>query len=277
MIDVLWLALRAAAFVLLLQAAGTVLFVHACRGALRPLVHLPAGPSRRLALSALAVLAAQVLLEPAHLAGSWEGLSDRSLWELSAHSAAAASCLLRVLGVIALLVPLRTAPAAGALLILGSFLLSGHTVAHTPRALLSALLAVHVSIASFWFGALAILGMLARRLPAESLARILLAFSRLALPLVLLLPAAGLALAVLLLPGAGALRTPYGGLLCTKASLLVLALGCAALNRQRYTPALGRGEVAALAPLRRSVRLEYLLLAGILTATAVLTGVLSPD
>jgi len=277
MSDVLWLALRGAAFVLLLQAAGTVLFVRTCAAALRQVPQAPAGPSRYLILAALAVLLAQVLLEPVHLAGSWEGVSDRQLWVLSAQSPAAASLLLQLLGVLALLPGRGAAPFMGVILILGSFLLSGHTVARSPHALLSALLAVHVSIAAFWFGALATLGPLARHLEPRPLAAVLSAFSRVALPLVLLLPVAGVGLAALLLPAAGSLRSAYGGVLCTKAALLALALACAALNRQRYTPALARGEVASLAALRRSVRIEYLLLAGVLLVTAVLTGVLAPD
>ncbi len=277
MIDLLWLALRGAAFVLLLQAAGTVLYVRACAAALRHLPQAPRGASRHLLLAALAVILTQVLLEPVHLAGSWQGLSDRQLWVLSAQSPAAASLLLRLLGVLALLRARGAAPFIGVILIIGSFLLSGHTVARSPQALLSVLLALHVSIAAFWFGALATLDPLARRLEPRALAAVLHAFSRVALPLVLLLPVAGAGLAALLLPGAGALGSAYGALLCTKAALLALALACAALNRQRYTPALARGEAAALAPLRRSVRIEYLLLAGVLLITAVLTGVLAPD
>lgn len=277
MIDLLWLALRGAAFVLLLQAAGTVLYVRTCADALRQVPQAPRGASRYLLLAALAVVLAQLLLEPAHLAGSWQGLTDRQLWVLSAQSPAAASLLLRLLGVLALLAGRGAAPFMGVILILGSFLLSGHTVARSPHALLSALLAVHVSIAAFWFGALATLDPLAQRLEPRPLAAVLDAFSRVALPLVLSLPVAGAGLAALLLPGADSLRSPYGGLLCTKAALLVLALACAALNRRRYTPALARGEAAALGPLRRSVRLEYLLLASVLLLSAVLSGVLAPD
>ena len=87
---------------------------------------------------------------------------------------------------------------------------------------------------------------------------------------------AGVTLACTLLPGLAALRRPYGMLVCVKALLFAALLALAALNRQRLTPALARGEAWALPVLRRSLSAEYLLLGTALIATAALTGFFSP-
>ncbi|MBV9344826.1 MAG: CopD family protein [Gammaproteobacteria bacterium] len=276
MIDAVWLALRGAAFVLLLEAAGRVLFQLTC-------VEARAAGARDSAfpiLAALLVLLAQAPAEPAHLAGAWQGSTEAPLWRLTLSTPAALTWLVRLTGVLCLL---RGRGRwgfwglAGSAFILSSFAISGHTVAHAPRAWLGALVVAHVTLAAFWLGSLASLDALARQLDAPSLLPVLRAFSRRALPLVLLLPLAGATLAAALLPGFAALGAPYGGLLCTKAALLALALVLAALNRQRYVPALARGEYAALVALRRSVRAEYVLLLGIIVASAALTGLFAPD
>jgi putative copper export protein len=61
-----------------------------------------------------------------------------------------------------------------------------------------------------------------------------------------------------------------------KVLLFAALLALAALNRQRLTPALARGEAWALPVLRRSLSAEYLLLGTALIATAALTGFFSP-
>jgi putative copper export protein len=91
-----------------------------------------------------------------------------------------------------------------------------------------------------------------------------------------LLALAGVTLACALLPELAALRRPYGMLLCVKALLFAALLALAALNRQRLTPALARGEAWALPVLRRSLSAEYLLLGMALIATAALSGFFSP-
>jgi putative copper export protein len=164
----------------------------------------------------------------------------------------------------------------GALLALSSFLVSGHVWLDAHRVLLVPVLGLHVTLVAFWFGALRPLHTVACLEPAEAVARVLKDFSAYALWLVPFLGLAGVTLGCVLLPDLAALRRPYGLLLCLKGVLFAALLALAALNRQKLTPALARGEARALTLLRRSLGAEYVLIGAALAATATLTGFFSP-
>lgn len=280
-IDGLWLALRAAGFVLLLQASGTVLF----RAWFAAELGAPATQdlkryARRLTLAALAVVIVQGLLEPAHLAGAWEGIEDPTLRHLALASPGGVVLWLRFMGLGTLALALwRAHPGLAlpaALVALASFLVSGHTLTDIHRTLLLPLLALHVGAAAFWFGALACLRRLLPPVSDAAYLNLLRRFSVRALWLVPLLGVAGVLLAATLLPDWAALRRPYGLLLLTKAALFAVLLGLAALNRLRLVPALARGAQAACAALRVTLNAEYLLVMVVLTVTALMTGAFSP-
>jgi len=284
MIDALWLLLRAAGFVLLLQATGSVLFLAQVAGAVDT---SGAGAIRalglRTTLAALALVLAQGLYEPLHLAGAWDGWSDPSLRRLVFLSAGGVAFWLRVAGLAGVALALRRAPRGlrglalpAALVALASFLVSGHTLLDAHRVILAPLLALHVLVAAFWFGSLAALRALLAMAPVVPIAPALAQFSRRAVWLVPLLALAGVCLAGVLLPDLAALRRPYGELLCLKALLFALLMGLAALNRLRLVPALERGEPHAPSSLRGTLAAEYFLIVGVLVATAALTGLFSP-
>ena len=277
-----WVALRAAGLVLLLQAAGAALF---CFGFARHVRVTPAlrRTARAAALAALAVVAAQCVMEPVHLAGEWGGATDASLWRLLGSSATGASLAARAAGAALLVVALSSAGPGAALLglaaavsVLGSFLLTGHTVTAAHRAALGALLLVHVACVAFWFGALVPLRQLCAHASAPAAAAALAGFSAAALWLVPLIALAGVTLALALLPSAAAWLTPYGLLLLGKATLFAGLMGLAALNRLRLVPALARGEAAAAGRLHTTIAWEYVLICVVLSLTAVLTGFYSP-
>jgi putative copper export protein len=229
----------------------------------------------------VALCALQLVIEPAYMAGEVAGIVDVSLQRLALHSSFGGSLALRAAGLACLaLCPAKGgARALGVLgvgLTLGSFLLTGHTRSAGAPQLLGPLLGLHLLAVSFWLGALLPLRQLARTTAPEALAAVLRRFSAVAVWLVPLLGVAGLAMAVLLLPGVAALGSPYGLLLGAKALLFATLLGLAALNRQRLTPALARGGHAALPVLRRSLAAEYALIAITLGVTAALTGLYSP-
>jgi putative copper export protein len=163
----------------------------------------------------------------------------------------------------------------GATAIVGSFALTGHTAVHPWRVLLAPMLLTHVAIVTFWFGSLGPLHRVLRlETPAQAAAAVA-RFSALAVWLVPLIAAAGIGMALLLLPDAAALRRPYGLLLLAKAALFAVLMGLAAVNRLRLAPALARTQ--ARAPLRRTLALEYLLICLVLGVTAVMTGRYSPE
>ena len=285
MIDALWLALRAAGFVVWLGACGGALYLAASRRQLpEPAAAALRTRTRRAAFMGLTLVCVQGLFEPARLAGAWDGLQEPSLWRLALASPVALGLWMRALGLLALLAGVarrerawRALALLGALLVLGAFLVSGHTVTATHRALLAPLLGLHVAVAAFWLGALQAFRALSGRLTLQALVTLLQCFSAYAVWLVPLLGVAGIGLAVTLLPDAAALRRPYGVLLCLKAVLFAALLGLAALNRSRLVPALARGQASALAALQRALAAESYLITVVLIATAVLTGQFSPQ
>lgn len=283
MIDAGWLVLRAAGFILVLQASGAVLFLALFAQHLAPrslgVIRMTAA---QVARAALLCVCAQALVEPLHLAGEWAGLKDPLLWRLAWLGPGAWIIWLRLLGLTLLLQALRPNRAlqppagAGALLALGSFLVSGHALVDTHRLLLAPLLGLHVLTVAFWFGALWPLRQVAELEPAARAAAVLHSFSRRAVWLVPLLGLAGLGVAVVLLPDLAALRRPYGQILCLKVLLFAVLLALAARNKLALVPALARADLRALPALRRNLMLEYALICTVLTATALLTGFFSP-
>jgi putative copper export protein len=283
MIDQAWLVLRALAFVLVLQAVGGVLFCLMFRGGSPRAAQAVRGTIRRVSLIALAVVAVQALFEPVHLAGEPSGLTDPTLLRVFIGSAVARALALRLAGVACAAFALRRgatpstlAVAAAVLLTSASFAITGHAAVAAHHAGSQALLLVHVSVVTFWFGALwPLRQMLALDAPVNA-ARTLAAFSRVAVRLVPWLAVTGALLAALLLPDAAALARPWGLLLLGKVLLFTALMAVAALNRLRLTPALARDEGQATARLLRTIALEYLLICVTLAVTAVMTGSFSP-
>jgi putative copper resistance protein D len=294
--DLLSVTLRAAAFVCLFQAAGAALFVVLFGGLLvasRPTIVRIA---RLAALVAAPLLLAHAAIEAARMAGDYAGIADPGLQRLGWYSADGVAQSLQAAGALCIAAALRSDEATpvraaasgrwrwqslalvGVLLALLPFLFTGHTSVHSLRALLAPLLAVHVLIVAFWFGALAPLYAVLARESAEVAVQIMRAFSAIATWLVPLIVVAGVALACVLAPGIAVLRQPYGELLLVKLAGFAVLMGLAALNRSRLVPALSsrqRREPAARM-LRWSLAAEVCLLCAVLSVTAVLTTFYSP-
>ena len=282
MIDGAWLVLRAAGLVLALQTAGIALFSAVFGRELTSARPAIATAGARCALAALAVLFAQLLFEPVYLAADWSALGDAAAQRLVIASPAGAALLARLGGALCVALGLSgRAPARrrlaliGATAIVASFALTGHTAVHPWRVLLAPMLLTHVAIVTFWFGSLGPLHRVLRLEPPAQAAAAVARFSALAVWLVPLIAAAGIGMALLLLPDAAALRRPYGLMLLAKAVLFAVLMGLAAVNRLRLAPALARTQ--ARAPLRRTLALEYLLICLVLGVTAVMTGRYSPE
>ena len=290
--DLLSVALRAAALVCLFQAVGTTLFL-ALFGSVLDASRLPIARIGRLAaLIAAPLLLAHAAIEAARMAGDYAGLADAGLQRLGWYSPDGAAQAMQVAGALCMAAGLRDSNATGSrarfcqllalvgvLLALLPFLLTGHTSVHPLRAWLAPLLAVHVLIIAFWFGALAPLYIVVVRESVEVAARTLRAFSAYATWLVPLILVAGVALACMLVPGITVLRQPYGELLLVKLAIFALLMCLAALNRSRLVPALSlpqRRESAARL-LRWSLVAEIGLLCAVLSVTAVLTTFFSPQ
>jgi putative copper resistance protein D len=282
--DVLSVILRALSFVLLFQAAGVAIFVAICGRQLES----SDGSIRRLgqaaALAGLALCTGHYAMEAARMAGEMSGLWDPALQGISWNSPARAALICRLMGLLLIAVGLQRVGArwtivalGGAALATGAFTLTGHTSVNAHRGALATLLMLHLLIVAFWFGALwPLIVASSRETPARA-ADLIERFTAVATWLVPVILLAGIVMAVLLLPNLSALNDPYGKLLIAKVVGFALLMGLAAANKWRLGPALALGAVPSARWFRRSVAAEYVLIAAVLTITAVMTSFFSPE
>jgi putative copper resistance protein D len=308
--DILSVLLRAVGFVLQLQAAGAVFFA----AAFGPALTISLASVRSLALStafaALFVVAGRFLLEAARMAGDMSGLFDSSLQGMAWSSSAGGAFSVQVLGLLLIIAGMQSPSAqmtadrlfqssaglspmawlrrlsargftivglTGAVLVAGSFALTGHTVTSSRRALLAPLLLTHLLIVSFWLGALWPLWLVTLRESRERASRVITLFSAAAVWLVPLILLVGAAIAALLLPDVATLGKPYGRLVVAKVILFTLLMVMAALNKWRLGPALEGANLAAGSSFRRMVIAEYTMIVAVLSVTAVMTTLFSPE
>ena len=282
-IDIASVVLRALGFIALLQAAGTALFLALLGNRLVLATPAVERQGRVSAWHALPLLVAWQLLLAARMGGDLASVLDPAMQRLALAGSAGVANLLRVASLLLVVVALRpgtawrTAGFVGATLLAGSFLLTGHTTVGAHHLLLAPLLLLHLWVVAFWLGSLLPLLVVTLREPAVVTGLVASAFSRLAGWLVPCIALAGGLLAWALLPGWAALRTPYGMLLVAKACGYSLLMALAALNRWRLAPAVASGEPLAARRFSAVLVAEYLVLCGVLAATATMTGLFSPE
>jgi putative copper resistance protein D len=284
MADVVAIGLRALAYAAALLAAGVPIFVGLFGGSL----DRSAPPIRRFAVTvAFAGLLATIvhaLVEPVRLVGDFSGVFDPSLLALLLGSSFGPTISIRVLGLLLIVggfvSPSRTGSGLaqiGAALVATSFAFMGHTATNAERWLLAPLLVVHLVTIAFWFGSLWPL-LLVLRLEAPAAAgAIIERFSRAAILAVPAIFVAGLAMAVVLLPGISSLGTPYGLSLLAKIAGFSILLALAAMNKWRLVPRISRGDASAPAALTLSIAAEALLIFSVVVITAVMTALFSPE
>jgi copper resistance protein D len=166
----------------------------------------------------------------------------------------------------------RSAQLAAALVLIGSFLLEGHTAGSHERALLAPLLFVHLAAVHWWLGALLPLIALTRRAEPATVIATTEAFGARAVWVVAGLLAAGVLLAVLLTGGVLHLDSAYQQRLLIKLLLVAAILAIAAFNKLRLTPLLRQDYAAGARRLRASIRLEVAVALAILAASAWLVA-----
>lgn len=150
-----------------------------------------------------------------------------------------------------------------------SLAMTGHASTADPQGLTRPAVFVHTSVVAFWIGSLIPLGLLLRG-PAEAATRPLRRFSTLIPPLLLLLIAAGVALAAVQLGSPAALlSTDYGHVFIAKMVLVAILLGLAAFNRWGLTGSVLADASAARGHLVRSIGLELTLVLAIFGVVAL--------
>lgn len=167
-----------------------------------------------------------------------------------------------------------TITAIGALLVVASYAVMGHSMLFAPRQEIAALVVEHLSVVAFWVGSLPPLLWVAHRRDGASAARLIQDWSKAAIWAVSAMIASGMLLSwYLTLRMDRIFDAWHGWALAWKVLAVLAALGLALWNRQRHTPALARGDAGASARLAASIRLEMLLVALAFYAAAEMVSV----
>ncbi|CAH2395788.1 copper resistance CopC/CopD family protein [Mesorhizobium ventifaucium] len=145
---------------------------------------------------------------------------------------------------------------------------SGHASAAEPQWLTRPMVFLHGAGIAFWAGALAPLGLAMRRKPVEA-APFLRRFSQAILPVVAVLAATGIVLAIIQVQAPAALlETAYGRLLLVKLALLFFLFTLAATNRWKLTGPAEAGGTEVQRRLVRSIGIEILIVLAIFGVAA---------
>ncbi|MER9656727.1 copper resistance CopC/CopD family protein [Mesorhizobium sp. M0152] len=145
---------------------------------------------------------------------------------------------------------------------------SGHASAAEPQWLTRPMVFLHGVGIAFWAGALVPLGLALKGKSAEA-GLFLRRFSRMILPVVAVLAAAGIVLAVVQVQTPMALvDTAYGRLLLIKLGLLVFLFTLAGVNRWRLTASAEAGVTEVRRRLSRSIGVEMLIVLAIFGVAA---------
>jgi copper resistance protein D len=286
--DVALIAVKALTYAGTLCAAGAVFFLGYC-GSLASAADRSRIRNAVWILSILAIVGggAQIMVSAGSMSdaasGMWDGSLLRMIWQAGAGRANA----IRDLGLaLAALGMARHRPSwwslVGALAAATSFGWIGHARALNSGWVPMLLVCVHLLGVAFWLGALPALEVIARDRdspdrPPASVAAPVARFGAAALFVVGGLTVAGLGLLWILLGDFTELwRSAYGRYFMLKLTLAAALLCLAAFNKLSLTPRLLAGDTRALQALRTSIRLELLLGALILLATAALTTITGP-
>jgi putative copper export protein len=281
--DVVVLSLRALGVLAVFHAAGIMLFLSVFGANLERGAELLQRIVRMAAIAGVVITGLEYFLLPARMAGSIAGAFDDSLRTLLAESPIAGAYGARVAGLGLLLLSLEMRDrarlglgAAGAVVVLASFGLMGHTAIHPYRWSAGMLLVLHVGIAGVWFGALIPLYVLVGAETRATTAAVLDRFSATASWLVAGFAICGVVLLGLMLANAEELASGYGVMVMGKIVGFALLLRLAAGNRWRWSPGIRRGDPGATEGLQRSLAIEWLLMMGVIALTVVMTSLYSP-
>ena len=165
----------------------------------------------------------------------------------------------------------------GSLLVVGSFLVTGHAATAPPVWIMAPMVAAHILCGGFWLAALLPLSKSTKLPDIAEAGAVMTQFSGRAVMTVGLLFVSGVVITWFQVESIMAMiETDYGFRLSLKIGLFLALLGIAYYNKSVLTPALEKAEADGGAKMRRSIRLELLLMAAILIAAVSLTLVTPP-
>jgi putative copper export protein len=281
-VDAVAVGMRALAVIAALQAAGLALFVAVHRTTLADDAAALLARARWWTVAALVLVLAHQVTEGARLAGDWAGMVDSDTQRGNWHRSPGVSALVCAAGLAIAFAGCRLRSARGRVLcilgacgVLVSFALTGHTTGAGVSPLVRILLAVHVTIVSYWLGSIVALLILTRVTTTPAVYKASVAFSASAVWIVPAILPLGVGIVVGLVPSLASLRNVYGALLATKFTGFALLLSLAAFNRWRAVPALQDTPLVATRLFQRALKAEYALLIGVLSVTTVMTSLYS--
>lgn len=282
--DVVVIGLRGLSFIALFQATGCVIFLWLFRLELKNVESDLSRLIRVATYAAVVLTIAHHFFGPARLTGSFNEVFDLSLQVFLLQSSAGSAHALRIAGLMLIIFSVRPKSSLntrvamlGVFLTLGSFVIMGHTTTQMPRLFLSPLLFLHVSILAFWFGSLLPLIHVTEVEEKSVSGALLTRFSAIGIWSVPLILMAGTGIWYLMVPSLSDFTTPYSKIILGKITVFIVLMALAALNKWRHLPSVRRGDDGSLISLRRGVAREWSLMALAFIATAVLTGLYSPE
>ncbi len=222
------------------------------------------------------------MLQGANLTGDIGGMVDPEMLALLWSTQIGSTLAFRLVGVGFLIGGLFTGrigtwiAALGALSVIWSFMLVGH-VAAVGSMILNLSLFLHLATAALWIGILTPLARLSSH-PAtfSKAADVGHRFGVLASVTVPVLIVVGGYMAYQIVGSVGALLgTQYGQALIVKVAIVGGLLLLAAVNKLRLVPALRAGDVAAARHLKKTITIEWAMIALVIGVTAILTTYLT--
>lgn len=159
----------------------------------------------------------------------------------------------------------------GVMLVLGSFVLEGHTAAMaTGTPWLSVLLLAHLVAVSWWLGSLWPLSWATKELSGDEAVSTVERFGGIAFGAFLVLGVAGVSMFIALTSGSIDPDSPYQRFILAKLVVVTAILGIAAYNKLVLTPGFRTAPETAKQALRNSIRYEIALAAIVLLLTGSL-------
>ena len=278
MLELLAAFVKLALYAGCLASAGTALAAASMKSNLGDVAERISPTIRTAAVTALVAAIANVLVLILRLGGEFSEPVLTAVLE----SPPAPAAMLQVAGALILILfagqdgtAFRLLRLLGAGVVLSSFSVNGHAPSVDFLSGLTA--GLHVAAASWWLGALLLLGPACTRLRGDALVHLVRVFSGYAVAIVAVLVAAGALLILALVDfSAETWFTPYAQLLTLKVVVAATVLSLAAYNKFRLSPQLLDEDGPGRLLLRQSIGFELLVIAGVLTSTALLTTFTSP-
>lgn len=206
--------------------------------------------------------------------GDWAMAFDPAMRWMGAETPLGQAAAVRLIGATVVFIGLWWRPLAlvGALLVVSSYLVEGHTVASDSRLLLAALLLLHLAVAHWWIGALLPLRAITSGTNDDVIVESIEGFGRKAVFAVALLLLAGLTMLGELVEWRLDAFSSYQQGFLLKLLGFALIIAIAGLNKMTWTPMLIQDPQRGRDGLRFSINVELAVAAAILFATAVATS-----